>query len=233
MAQRCATVAELVQLDPSISDYGTQDTGTLTVASAPSPGDTITLLDEHGVLPVQVVLTADTDFAIAGTDEGTATNIATAIEALSITQATAIGSVVYVASVATGEDGKIGTTSSDASMVWSAATLDGGTEGLEDLLAQTCTMINLETWGTKASFGSAYLALHFLEVSGVNGGSETGPVIRKKIDKLETSYRAAVTAQITGNDALFGSTTWGRLYLAMRSTLMVLPMPARRTLLCL
>ena len=231
MAQRCATVAELVQLDPSISDYGVQDTGTLTVASTPNSGDTLTLLDEHGVLPVQVVLTAGTDFVIAGTDEETAANIATAINALSITQATAIGTVVHVASVATGEDGKISTTSSDASMVWASAALSGGTSGLEDLLDCTCKMVNLETWRTKASCGHSYLALHFLEVSGVNGGGEAGAIERRKIDKLEIDY--AAVASVSEGDAAFGSTKWGRLYLAMRSTLMVLPMPARGTLLCL
>ena len=55
---------------------------------------------------------------------------------------------------------------------------------------------------------------------------ESGAINRKKIDKIEVSFAATGTA--TGIDADFGSTRWGRLYLAMKKTIFVAPIAGRR-----
>ena len=90
-------------------------------------------------------------------------------------------------------------------------------------LDAACCMVNLECWGKKASFGSLYLAAHLLAMqTGIDAG---GTVERKKIDKIEIQFSTT-----TPSDGDLGSTKWGQNYLAIRRTLMILPVPGRCSL---
>lgn len=226
MAQRCATLAEFVDLVPEFLTLGDASTATLVVAVQPAPGDTITLSDPYAFPPVVETLEAGVDYAIGATVEDTASNIATALAAGTLTTAQAQGSTVYVSSVKTGAaGGVVVSTSNSVALVWSGSALAGGDALVLFALDCSCSMINLECWGTKASCASIYLAAHVLTVA---GGGEQGPVNMKKIDKIQVSYSA--TGLATGVDANFGSTRWGRLYLAMKKTIFIAPFAARSRL---
>ena len=102
------------------------------------------------------------------------------------------------------------------------------TEVIQFWLDTTCSMINIECWGNKASSAHILLTAHFMAVE---DNQEGGPTKRKKIDKLEIE-----NAVKENSDEEFGSTKWGRLYLAMRRTVpffgtvgrQILPMVPRR-----
>lgn len=229
MPQRCATLNEFVDLVPEFLTLGDASTGTLVVASQPAPGDSITLADPYAFPPVVETLIAGTDYAIGVDEAATAANIAAAMDAGSLVTASAIGATVYVASVKTGAAGNVGvSTTNPAALAWSGVALTGGDALVLFSLDCACSMIALDCWGSKASCGHVYLAAHMLAVASGLAGGESGPVNRKKIDKIEISN--AATGLATGLDANFGSTKWGRLYLAMKKTIFVAPIAGRRFL---
>jgi hypothetical protein len=215
MPQRCATLAELLIAAPEFLTTGGLSTGVLTFASNPAPGDVITLATQYGVPLATETYVADTDFVIGVDAAATAGNFATALSAGALAIGTAAAGVVTVISQSTGPIGVLTTVSSDASMVWTDATLLGGDDIVNEVLSCTCSMINLECWGSKASCGSTYLAAHFLATMGFGTG-EVGPISSKKIKDLSLTY--AISAS---SDAEFGSTRWGRLYTMMRDTLLI------------
>lgn len=224
MAQRCATLAELLDTAPEFSSVGPQSTNTLTVTIAAAVG-TLTLLDETGILPVQETFTAGVEWTNGGTPAATATAIAVALSAGALVTATAIGDTVHVASVASGALGLIGSTSSDVSMVWTTATLEGGDVKLNEALACTCLQIQQECWGLKASCGHTYLAAHVLALQ--TGTGADGTVKKKRIKDLEIEFGTFVPT------SSMDSTRWGQLYQQIKGTLMVLPFAGRKTLVCL
>lgn len=73
--------------------------------------------------------------------------------------------------------------------------------------------VNSKTWGTKADYATALFTAHLLTVSG-SGGS-TG-VTSERVGDLSTSY-----AVNDSND--LGSTSYGKLYLSLRKTLVISP----------
>jgi len=228
MSQACATIDEFVDLVPEYLTLGDASTGTLTITVQPTPGDTITLTDPYAFPPIVETLAAGTDYAIGATTADTATNLLAALLALpslliSTTSASA-GSLVYLVSAKEGAAGAVQLAASNpAALTFDALTLTGGDALVVFSLSCSCSMINLACWGVKASCASVYLAAHMLTVA---GGGEGGAINRKKIDKIEVSFAATGTA--TGIDADFGSTRWGRLYLAMKKTIFVAPIAGRR-----
>ncbi len=224
MAARCATLAEFVDLIPEFLTLGDKSTGTVVLAAQPVPGDSVTFTDPYAFPPLSETYVAGTDFAIGATVDDTATNLAAALAAGALLDSTteAQGDTVYLVSTKTGPAGFVGlTTSVPATFQFSGTELTGGAALVEFSLGCACSMINLECWGTKASCASVYLAAHMLDVA---GGNESGPVERKKIDKIEIQYAATAAT----SDASFGSTKYGRLYLAMRKTVFVAPIAGRR-----
>lgn len=225
MAQRCATLAELLETAPEFASVGPQSTNTLTVTNAVAVG-TLTLFDQTGILPVQEAYLAGTSWTNGGTPEATAQAISDAINgASSLVSTVAIGAVVHFASVATGSLGLIGTTSDNATMVWTTATLEGGDVKLNEALACTCLQIQQECWTLKASCGHTYLAAHYLAL--MTGIGADGTVKKKKIKDLEIEFGTFVPT------SSMQSTKWGQLYQQIKGTLMVLPFAGRKTLVCL
>lgn len=225
MAQRCATLEELLETAPEFASVGPQSTNTLTVTNAAAVG-TLTLLDQTGTLPVQETYLAGTDWTNGGTTALTATAISDAINAASsLVTTTAIGAVVHFASVATGSLGLIDTTSNDATMVWTTATLEGGDVKLNEALACTCLQIQQECWTLKASCGHTYLAAHVLAL--MTGIGADGTVKKKRIKDLEIEFGTFVPT------SSMDSTRWGQMYQQIKGTLMVLPFAGRKTLVCL
>lgn len=225
MAARCATLAELIALAPEFSSVGTQSTAELVVSVAAATG-TLTLLNDKGALPVQETFTAGVDWVNGLTPALTAEAIAAALTANStLVEATSIDATVYVASIATGYESTLAVSSDDASMTWSTPTLEGGDAALNHALLCTCSMINIDCWGIKASCGHAYLAAHFLALeTGIGTG---GTVKRRRIDKLEIEFGTYVPS------SSIESTNWGQAYEQMKKTLFIVPLPGRGVLACL
>lgn len=225
MAQRCATIDELIALAPGFTSVGTQSTATLVVSLAAAAG-TLTFLNDKGALPVQETYTAGSEWTNGATPTLTAVAIAAALNTSSaLVTATNIGATVYVASVATGYESTLAVTSSDPSMTWSSATLTGGDAQLNEALLCSCSMINMEYWGVKASCGHSYLAAHFLALE--TGIGADGTVKRKRLDKLEIEFGTYVPT------SSIDSTRWGQLYQTMKATLFIVPIPGRGVLSCL
>jgi hypothetical protein len=216
MPQRCATIDELLVLAPEFLTAGSQSTGTLTFASNPAPGDAVTLSTQYDVPIVAETYVAGTDFTIGVDETETATNFVTGLASSALVTATSSGPVVSVLSLNTGPVSVLETTSTAASMVWTDPTLMGGDALVNEVLECTCCMINTEAWGQKASCGHTYLAAHFLATAGYGSG-EQGVVSGKSIDKLSLSFSTP-----TPTDSEFATTRWGRMYVAMQSTLFTL-----------
>ncbi len=108
---------------------------------------------------------------------------------------------------------------------------DDNPDFLQVWLDATDDAINISCWGSKSCTAHVFLAAHMLTVVNPSSGAgvgEVGPIKRKEIDKLEVEYsEAAESSQL---DSHFATTRYGRNYLTLRSTLLVLPLVGRRIL---
>lgn len=86
-------------------------------------------------------------------------------------------------------------------------------------------LINLSCWKAKACAGHAMIAAHMMSVT---KDGERGPVNQRTIDKISVTYAAVGAA--TGLDAEYSGTRYGRMYLALRSTLLIAPVVGRQIL---
>jgi len=135
------------------------------------------------------------------------------------------GAVVYLSSKGTGPVSLHALEVSDPlSFILSGATLTGGDAWATFALECACAQINLGCWGAKADCAHIYLTAHFLSLQSGSGGGG-GEVKKKKIDKIEVEFET--TAPTDGD---LGSTKWGRLYLQLRKSLFIAPVPGRRIL---
>jgi hypothetical protein len=224
VAAACATLAEFLATTQGFETVGDKSTGQLTISPNPTAGDTFTISDLFGDLPVVEAYEAGPDFTIGASAAETAGNIAAALNAGSaLVDAEAVGAVVYVVSKSTGPWSELPVADGTA-MVWGAATLEGGSDIVDHALACTCCQINVGAWGTKASCGHIYLAAHVLALqTGGGGGTAGGEVKKKTIDKLSIEYNVATATQDDGLSA----SKWGRLYLTIRETIFVAPIVGR------
>jgi hypothetical protein len=199
----------------------------VTVVTQPAPGDVFTLVDSSNLLPVVETYEAGVDFAIGATEADTASNLAAAISLRALATAAAVGAVVTIVSAATGPNGLLGMTTSNAvALVLSGPTLTGGDVQVQFALDCACAQINVGCWGTKADCAHVYLTAFFLSTSSGAGGGG-GSVSSKTIDKISVSYAVATPS---GADAQMASNKWGQLYLQLRRSLFVAPLPGRRFL---
>lgn len=95
---------------------------------------------------------------------------------------------------------------------------------LQVWLDVTADMINVSCWKAKSCAGHVFASAHFLTVG---TDKEKGPVTEKQIDKLRIKY---AEVQFGEADADFAGTRYGRLYLAMRDSLLVPGIVGRRIL---
>lgn len=223
MANRCATLEEILLEVPELQMFGPPSRGSFDVLGVVTPGTEVTITDPYSFPPVVETYVAGVDFPIGVTREDTAANLAAAMASSAVVTAGAVDSVVYVQSKKTGPFGLLGITSSDELEIEpSGPTLTGGDVQVEMFRECACSMINLECWGDKASCAHVYLTGHFFLVA---QGQETGPVTARTLDKLSESYASTANA-----DTEFGTTKYGRLYLMLRKTLIVPPIVARARL---
>lgn len=230
MSNSCLTTGEfLTQTGTEFVTFGANSTGDVEVAAVPgAPGGTIVI---GGVTLISVAgarTSGSDDFSLAsGTTTGIAQEIVDCISDAANSFTTLVTasirtpglSIVDLVSVSTGVYSELPLTTNDAvSFVLSAATLEGGAAQLDSIITTTCSMMG-DCWGEKKSYGHLYRAAHFATVQ---SGGETGAVSSKSIDKISVSY--ATTAP---SDPDYGTTKWGRLYLALYKTLPILPQTGR------
>jgi hypothetical protein len=230
----CATRAEFLAVAPEFSSYGPTSTGHI-VPGPSTPGDLFSIRSASNAPAVLLVFeavasspTLGTQYLAGATSEETAASLAASINAAGqLATASVSSNNLYLESIETGVDG-LHTLSDKPDGIFTfitGETLVGGAALIDQALACACSQINLECWGTKAQCAHVYLTAHMLTVA--NGG-EAGPVNRRKIDKIEESFAAVGTA--TGLDPSFATTKWGRLYLQLRKSLFIAPVPGRRFL---
>jgi hypothetical protein len=144
----------------------------------------------------------------------TAAGFASTVSALATASTTAL-----VTSQTTGIAGDIAWSTSDVvDIVLDPLTaLSGGSDQIDFFLDCACSMINAQCWGSKFECGVIYLAAHLMTVA---TGADAGTASAKTIDKISVTY---ATTGFDTSDAAFSSTKWGRLYLAIRETILVFP----------
>jgi hypothetical protein len=218
VTQRCATLAEFLTQAPEFLGFGSESAGTLTVATNPSPGDSITLATRYGVPIVTETYVADTNYSIGVDETATAAAIAAAIDGGVLAAASSDGPVVSILT-SVGPLGSLSLTSDSANLVWGETPMTPGDAQVMFALNCACSQINLSCWGVKADCAHVYLTAHMLAVQ---SGQQSGAVSSKTIDKLSISY-----ANATPTNAELSSTKWGRMYMQLQKTVMVLPVIGR------
>jgi hypothetical protein len=216
----CLTAEAFLALVPAFSAVGGASTGTIEWVATGTAGDTIDI----GGVQLTAVAGARTagsnTWSVDGSDVAEATSF---VAAIADSDATAIVSaekttptIVELTTVGLGYDSELAlATSAPLVYTLSGDTLTGGSDLLDFQLETTCLMINTSVWGTKAGAAQAYLCAHFMAVATGAGGGETGATTSRTIAQISQSN--ASTAFDT-SDAAFASTKWGRLYLALRAT---------------
>jgi len=97
---------------------------------------------------------------------------------------------------------------------------------LTRFLGYAALRVDATAWGGYYEMGVVYLAGHMLAVSALgasagSGSAAAGPVASDKAGDLARGYGAL--AGISGSDALFATTAYGREYLALRAQAVVGP----------
>jgi hypothetical protein len=222
----CITVVDLLKVAPELAAVGGPGVGTLTLAGATVALDSVTIGAAIG--------TAAAGARVAGsdtwsTDGATSAQLASLVEMLNdqaasfaaiVTGLATAPTVALVSSRATGIAGDIAWATSDVVdiVLDPLASLVGGAAQLEFYIECACLMVNRACWGAKWECGVTLLAAH---LATVGAGAAAGIVSGKTIDKISVSY--AVTT-FSSDDAAFASSRYGQDYLAMRETLLVMPL---------
>lgn len=228
MAARCATLDELLAVIPEFLSFGGQGNGTVTFPVGVTTGSIVTIAAKDLTGVVGARTSGSDDWSVDGDKITEAASFADAVnDPLNSFTTTATAGVliegtpeVLVTSVATGIAGNLPwSTSTPLTIVLDPlANLAGGETILEFFLQCACTMINIQCWGVKASNAHILLTAHLLTIA---GGDEGGVASSKKIDKIQVNFSVA---SFDTSDAAFASTKWGRMYLALKSTVFVAPL---------
>lgn len=104
---------------------------------------------------------------------------------------------------------------------------------INEMISLATTFVCVAKWGTiKGEKAITYLAAHFLKElgfsEGVNGGgadaSVTGPITQEKVGDLSRSYGALnLGANANVQDNLFSTTAYGKIFVALRRTVVSTP----------
>lgn len=213
-----ATVGDVLAVVPAAGGVGPPSTGTLSVVATPVPPGTTITYQGHTLTAVAVARTSGAN-NFDGSLGSTAAIAADILAALAdpanawqaIVAAELAGSTISITTIEDGYDSEGALSSSHASITTTG--LDGGSTLVDELVALAASMVAVTVWGEKTHSATQYLALHFLAQldSTIAGGN--APVASVKIADIAKTYAVA-----TPGDALYGSTSWGRMYLALYET---------------
>jgi len=219
----CSSLSAFLAITGSdFTALGSVSTATVTWLGTGTVGDTLTI----GSGPTQVVMTAvagprvagSNTWSVDGADTAEAASFAAAVAdsgLSSILTASLDGLVLTLTTVATGPASELSIATSDALVYQlSGSAFEGGSDLIDFTLSTTCSMLAPLCWGAKQAAASVYLAAHFLAIQ--SGSGEGGAISSKAINKISIGFAAT---PFNPSDAAFASTKWGRLYLALKSTI--------------
>ena len=216
-----ANVADVVLLVPAANAVGPVATGQVNVAASPVPPGTTIKYAGVTLTAVNGAPGADQFQGDAGSVGAIAASIVAGMAAagsswLTVATATVVGSLVTLASVATGPQADTSILVSDASLA--ASGMAGGSALVDFFLSLGLCILDPTCWGDKLCKANALLAAHGLALAGEITGA--GGVLNKiKIDKIEKGFAVA-----TPNDPTFGSSSWGQLYLMLAESVFCGPL---------
>ncbi len=226
----CTSIETFLGVLPEFASVGGTSSGTITWLGEGSALDTIDIGGLQLVAVAGARAAGSLTWSVDGNAVAEATSFVAAIgdsEAADIVTATkTTPTTVKITTLAHGYDSELHFATS-APLVYelSGATLDGGASLLELQLAAACSMVQASVWKSKTEMGRIYLAAHFLAVATGMGGGETGVTTSRTIDRI--SQGNAATA-FDMSDAAFASTKWGRMYIALRDSILVMPVTSSR-----
>ena len=223
----CLDVSAFLALVPEFSSVGSASTGTIEWLTTGTAGQTISIGGVQLTAVSGARSAGSETWSVDGDAVAEATSFVAAIEdsdAADIVSAVkTTPTVVRLTTLTKGLDSELAFSTS-APLVYelSGDALEGGSDLLDFQLAVACSMIS-SRWGSKAGYAHAYLTAHLMTVAGSSGsgGGELGVTTSRSIDRI--SQANAATAFDT-SDAALASTKWGRLFLALRKTVLSIPM---------
>lgn len=224
----CVTVAQVLAIAPELATFGGPGSGTVTFNAATVAADTVTIGATVGTAAAGPRVAGSNTWSTDGT---TAAQLASFVEMLNDTAAGFAASVsglataptvALVTSKATGPGGDIAWSTSDPVDIGldPATGLTGGADLIEFYIACACKMVNADCWGDKRECAVIWLAAHLMTVANGASGGASGPVSSKTIDKISVSF---ATTTFDTSDAAYASTKYGQNYLAIRQTVLVVP----------
>jgi hypothetical protein len=219
------TVQSFLSLAGEFAGAGSASTGGVTWLGAGVAGQTITVGALEFVAVAGARAAGSLTWSAAGSTSAQATSFAAMVadsEAADvITAAKVTPTSVTITTLATGPASELALeTSTPATYQLTGPTLTGGSDLIAFALNVASSMVNITAWRSKATAATIYLAAHMLAVQTGKGGGETGVVVSRGLDRLSTS-NASTSFEPT--DAALASTRWGRMYLALRKTLLLVP----------
>jgi hypothetical protein len=220
------TVEAFLALVPEFGSVGGPSIGTIEWLSTGTAGDTISIGGVQMTAVAGARVAGSSTWSIDGAAVAEATSFVAAIadsEAADLVSAVKTTPViVQITTLAKGYNSELAFSTSDAAVYeLSGATLAGGSDLLDFQLSTTASMVNVSTWRGKAGAAQAYLCAHFMAIATGAGGGETGATTSRAIDRISQSNAATAFEM---SDAAFASTRWGRMYLALKSTVLRIPM---------
>jgi hypothetical protein len=105
-------------------------------------------------------------------------------------------------------------------------------ETVEMFIALARRFVSESQWGDMSKQGIVQMAAHLLKKAGygygsdntgTGGGVATGPVISESVGEISRTYANVGSSGSTVADALLATTSYGQLFLMMRSTLVRTP----------
>lgn len=216
----CLTAAAFLALVPDFASVGGPSTGTIVWAATGTAGETISIGGVQMTAVAGARVAGSNTWSVDGDAATEATSFVAAIAdsdaAEIVTAEKTTPTAVEVTTIGLGYDSELAfATSTPLVYTLSGDTLTGGSDLLDFQLETTCLMVNASAWGSKAGAAQAYLCAHFMAIATGKGGGETGATTSRSMAAISQSN--ASTAFAT-TDAAFASTRWGRMFLALRAT---------------
>lgn len=222
----CLTAAAFLALLPDFGSVGSVSTGTIEWLATGTAGETISIGGVEMTAVAGARVAGSNTWSVDGSTTAEATDFVAAVAdsdaADLVTAAKTTPAVVELTTLLSGYNSEIAfSTSTPLVYELSGDTLAGGATLLDFMLETTCLMINVEVWGSKAGAGQAYLTAHFMAIATGAGGGESGVTTNRSISAIS---QGNASTPFDTSDAAYASTRWGRLYLALRGTVLNFPM---------
>jgi len=214
----CIDLPAFLDFLPEFGSTGSASTGSIEWLATGTAGDTITI----GTVTLTAVAGARVAGSLTWSVDGDATAEAASFRAAladspaaAVVLASGAGVVVDLTTRTKGPVSLLDLAASDPD-VYGLTPFAGGDSQIVMTLALTCPLVACH--GANKGMAHAYLAAHFLAVG---GGQESGVRTSRTVNKISEGTTAPSFA---ASDAAFATTRFGRLYLALRSSVLVLPM---------